>query len=390
MTTGAPFVGIMNQAESGVDDSRGTTVRMLLVHGIGTHQPGWSVPLQSRIAANKGLNSLDREVKRIEILSDDFGDETLGRLIISRFFNRESGAELITYELTWSAITEPWKQQLAFDTTGFYREKRAEFNQNLKVFLNDRLLDPVAYLGKSNDRIRSSAVEALCFAAMPDWRELPDSGPAGCNLEAGVDLDEFKSDELVFITHSLGSRILVDALQTETADLRKHLTDASYTSWSQEQRATFTEFLGALQDKEVQLYMMANQLPLIDAALPTPRVVNKIPAYCEPGGENYSERIFDRLTVVAFSDPNDPLSYALPFGYVNTSMDSRLCPAVVNVTVNVTDTINALGLFEIAPPLESHAGYEQDPIVLGVMANGVGTSAMDKTVSDACTWVNIE
>ena len=29
-------------------------------------------------------------------------------------------------------------------------------------------------------------------------------------------------------------------------------------------------------------------------------------------------------------------------------------------------------------------------IVLGIMANGVGTDAMDKSVKDACTWVNIE
>mgnify|MGYP001092058317 CR=1 FL=1 len=49
-----------------------------------------------------------------------------------------------------------------------------------------------------------------------------------------------------------------------------------------------------------------------------------------------------------------------------------------------------LGLFEFAPPLEAHAGYEQDPIVLGIMANGVGTDAMAATVRDACTWVNIE
>ena len=385
--SGAPFEGIVSTADNADDGSANATVRLLLVHGIGTHQPGWSVPLQSRIAASKGLNSLDRGVKRIDIEADNFPGETLGHLIVGRFFDRTSGAELITYELTWSEITAPWKQGLSFDTTGFYRENRAEFNQNLKVFLNDRLLDPVAYLGRSNERIRAAAVEALCFSVMPDWRKLPDSGQAGCKLEAGVDLEEFRSDELVFITHSLGSRILVDALQTETAEVREQLVDESRPL---EQRASFEEFLSALQDKEVRLYMMANQLPLIDAALPPPRIVNQIPAYCDQAGENYSQRIFDRLTVVAFSDPNDPLSYALPFDYANTSMDSRLCPAVVNVSVNVTDVVNPLGLFEFAPPLEAHAGYEQDPIVLGIMADGVGTDAMDKSVRDACTWVNIE
>ncbi len=47
----------------------------------------------------------------------------------------------------------------------------------------------------------------------------------------------------------------------------------------------------------------------------------------------------------------DVLSYAIPIGYENEYMDSRLCPEIVNVSVNVVDAIN---LFRHRRVRESH------------------------------------
>ncbi len=77
------------------------------------------------------------------------------------------------------------------------------------------------------------------------------------------------------------------------------------------------------------------------------------------------------LSIVAFSDPNDVLSYAIPVGYENEYMDSRLCPEVVNVSVNVVDAINLFGIGEFVNPM---AAYENDERVIGLMVGGQGTT----------------
>jgi len=385
--SGAAFGGLEARLDNDLGELSDQTVRVVLVHGIGTHEAEWSVPIIMRLAAQLKLNSLDKDVKKIQIASSKFAGEQLGWITIRRFFDASSSAELIAYELSWSEITREAKRELAFDTSAYYSDRRAQFNKELKVFLNDRLLDPVAYLGRANGRILGAAAQAFCFASLPDWKALPSAGAFECSLGDIDSLQHFSADQLVYITHSLGSRIVTDVLQQEAAELRSHLNNPAL---SQAERELLEGILEALQRKSVRLYMMANQLPLFDAALPAPRVVNQIPAYCAPNGGHYDERILQDLSVVAFSDPNDPLSYALPLSYANDWMDSRLCPSVVNVSISVTDVLSPLGLVEIAPPLEAHAGYAQDEIVLDIIAGGIGTGTMRQRVSERCNWTNIE
>jgi hypothetical protein len=385
--SGPAFKGIEARLDNESGELAGNTLRVVLVHGIGTHDAGWSLPLMQRLVAKLGLNSIDRQIKRVDVLADEFPGETLGQVVVMRFFDRQSATELIAYELTWSAITAERKRKLAYDTSAVYSDSRAEFNQNLKVFLNDRAIDPVAYLGESQERIRVSAGKALCMSSLPDWRMLPESGELNCQFDKSMDLAPLASDELIFITHSLGSRILSDALRFRIARMRERLNEDSFSG---EDRAFFSEYLELLQNKHTRIYMMANQLPLIDAAFQPPDVTGQIADYCEPDGMHYDKRIFNRLSVVAFSDPNDPLSYGLPFNYANERMDSRLCPAVINVSINVTDVLTPLGLTEIASPLEAHVGYAMDETVLQIMLGGVGTETMFDRVAQKCTWIDIE
>lgn len=69
---------------------------------------------------------------------------------------------------------------------------------------------------------------------------------------------------------------------------------------------------------------MSNQLPLLEMGAVAPEVVNQHNEYCEPGGEHYDERLVAKTSIIAFSDPNDLLSYAIPqqFGQQRLIQDS--------------------------------------------------------------------
>ena len=119
---------------------------------------------------------------------------------------------------------------------------------------------------------------------------------------------------------------------------------------------------------------------------PSP-VVGQMNEYCKAGGSNYDKRFLAELSIVAFSDPNDPLSYALPANYADTYMDSRLCPEIVNVSVNVVDAINLFGLGEFVNPMAAHSSYEDDDRVIGLMVGGIGFETTDGAVAAECNWL---
>jgi hypothetical protein len=125
------------------------------------------------------------------------------------------------------------------------------------------------------------------------------------------------------------------------------------------------------------MYMVANQLPLLDAAgtatvgalwdaLPRP-----------PATRSNTRNVFDLfsrarrtaaptiepMTVVAFSDPNDLLSYRIVPGHLDGNLkDFR----IVNVMVS-----NDTTYFDfIERPDTAHCGYTWNPHVFGMLAKG--------------------
>ena len=71
-----------------------------------------------------------------------------------------------------------------------------------------------------------------------------------------------------------------------------------------------------------------------------------VPAYCRPDGADFANRLFKETELIAFSDPNDLLSYPIPDAFVQSHVDSRLCPKQVNVTINIAQVTSVLGLGE--------------------------------------------
>ncbi|TXL00535.1 hypothetical protein BMR11_02730, partial [Methylococcaceae bacterium CS5] len=84
---------------------------------------------------------------------------------------------------------------------------------------------------------------------------------------------------------------------------------------------------------------MSNQLPLLEMGALPPEVVDQHDKYCVPGGEQYQQRMVAQTSIIAFSDPNDLLSYAIPQQFAQRRLDSRLCAEITNININVAHVI---------------------------------------------------
>jgi len=150
---------------------------------------------------------------------------------------------------------------------------------------------------------------------------------------------------------------------------------------------SFKRLLDKFRDKELQVYMMANQLPLLQLGRDKPEVTNMLEAYCQPGGGMVDKRYLKQLSIVAFSDPNDLLSYAIPPKFSENWLDSRFCPNITNVIIGVANVVGVFGLGEIANPLEAHVGYDGDERVIGIIAKGIGNQSVAEVVGEKCSWL---
>ena len=357
--------------------------KVMIVHGIGPADPDYSVRLQRNLTRELGLTVRNRRSKRIKLRDPDFEETHLGTLTISRYLNNEETHEILFYELVWAEITAREKRVLDYDTSGRYQSRRASVNHTAKEFLNDRISDPLIYVGESHFKILNSVDQAMCWTLYADWDELPERAEQVCDRHKVASLDDLKGYQWVIITHSLGSRIVIDTMEFQARVVLKQFQSESDPVKRNEAR----ELLSAWKDQRIQVYMLANQLPLLQLGRGEPEVVGQIDSYCRPEGAHYAERIVKELQVVAFSDPNDLLSYAIPPAYADEHMDSRLCPIVVNVSVNVVPTIDLFKVGQVADPLGAHTGYDDNPVVIGLITQGVRPDQEEPAPALGCEWL---
>jgi len=363
---GRPFTGIGPYLEN----SQGK-MKMLMVHGVGDHLPGYSTRFLEKLAKELGLTVMSKPYKNITLTSRYDRSINLGNLRINRLLSKDRQRELLFYELTWSAITAGQKEVLAYDNSGEYSYRRAEVNDMMKQFSNKTGPDPIIYLGDSREDILVSFAQAFCWMAKGDWAELPHDVQQACSFNDDPVPEHLRRDQYAFVSHSLGSRIVIDGMQRIAGLI--------------EQRDT--RFQDALKIKEIPIYMLSNQLPMLQLGRKLPEVSNQHAAYCRPEGEKYSQRMVSKTPIVAFSDPNDLLSYAIPHGFVEKYLDSRLCIDVTNININIATVFDAFGLGKLANPLEAHVGYDSDDRVVALIAKGVGNNNTAKLVKERCEWI---
>jgi hypothetical protein len=137
------------------------------------------------------------------------------------------------------------------------------------------------------------------------------------------------------------------------------------------------------------VFMLSNQMPLLQIGLPAPKVVGQIDSYCREGGQNFARRAFKKLDIVAFTDPNDLLSYSITQDFVDHYLDSRMCPVVTNIHINVAERLSAFGI-DVVNPISAHGNYDSDERVIQLISHGNIAFEQNEFLSDRCRMISIE
>ena len=315
-----------------------------MVHGVGTHVPGYSARLSANLAQALGLTVIAPEAKEFPIEAPAFPGEPLGELTVTRHTNTARDREMLFYELTWSPISQPAKDALRLRRHRGLCPQAGEPQQRVQEFVNDVAADPLVYTGIGRERIQTAVGQALCWALSTDWQGLPDQQQL-CTPDNPAFASRLDDDEFVFITHSLGSRITTDGLQRLTGCSRRWAGTGPRSGGSRARSASATS----------RSSCSPTSCRCCRAASSRASVQGAVPAYCLPDGAALRRAACSSETeLIAFSDPNDLLSYPIPDAFVRDYVNSRLCPKQVNVTINIAPVADLLGLGEFANPLAAH------------------------------------
>jgi hypothetical protein len=332
-------------------------VSLITIHGMCHHDQGWLNGNIKRYAGIMGLPGTESELRLV------YGADHEGVRVYAADLVRDDDI-LRVYGILYSAVTRPVKQEwLCGDVSKetavcpgsdlSYSRKRARLNAALKnKLLNDCLADAVAYLGPAGDDIRSGVRGALT-AIFTDLGNHP----------------QLRNAPVVFLSESLGSKVLGDALLCgEASGLPKMLIELERTR---------IVFLGANQIPLLNIGFrdetcdvgpayeklkradappdviktknrgLAGFLDLVESARQMKRTRDGVPGVTTP------------LPVVAFTDPNDLLSYEVSRQDVGERK-------IINVIVSNDTTW--LGFVE--NPLAAHEGYRENEAVIQFLKCG--------------------
>lgn len=349
-------------------------LKVLMVHGVGNQIPGYSGRLTEHLTNALGLTVRSSERKEIELWEPLVSDEPLGQLLIDLYTNPEQTQRLVFYELTWASIIEAEKKKIAFDNATEHSFRRTQLNALMKRFFNDTIPDAFIYLGQSQQKILTSVSQGFCWMTTGDWEDLPRRASERCDPTNEARAIYARRDDFAFISHSLGSRIVIDMLQQST-DIVTRPDDL-----------TTRELNAIFQERTLPVFMLSNQLPLLDMGRPPPTVSKQIAEICTPGGAMTEKRQVGQLDIYAFSDPNDLLSYPIPRDFAEERIDSRICPSITNISINVANPVNFFGISEFANPIAAHINYDHDQRVIDLIAFGVGEGYASSLIEERCTW----
>lgn len=229
----------------------------------------------------------------------------------------------------WSDVTSFQKIQLnAIDQQSSFDEKRLDITKQAKYGLvNDGFADALMYTGSYKDLVLKRIID--------QYKRVQETNPA---------------DKVIIVTFSLGSSIFIDSLERLNQSGEQDL----------------------LKGKIRMVYMMANQVPLIDLA--TSDVTNKPSAISQtyetisPYLSDSIDKSNDKVRFVAFSDPNDLLSYPL-----DSERMGNLKGDYVNVAAPAADKTYYVPFFKkfsIVNYKNAHLAYVYSEPIMKLLLDG--------------------
>ena len=177
-----------------------------------------------------------------------------------------------------------------------------------------------------------------------DWDDLPESGAECMPWLGDAVADRMINDDHIFISHSLGSRITIDGLQRIAGILPRQEQFLSERGAANVKMGISPKVIEAFRPKRIPIFMISNQLPMLQLGREPPEVTGQEADYCKPEGRYYNQRMVSETSIIAFSDPNDLLSYGIPPGFQERFIDSRLCADITNISINVSPVIDVFGM----------------------------------------------
>jgi hypothetical protein len=316
-----------------------TPVDIVLVHGMCTHDTGWA-----RTAIDDLARNIDTSYNGNWPEARTTPEPNRIGIVIKTA--QLAGGTVRFTALVWSPLTANLKNRLSYDNTGTPNDcsqpgntetnckpKRAYSNGRLKdTLLNDCLSDAMIYQGFSHQAMKGAMVQAM--KQLIEDQDRTGGGNAG---------------PLVVVAESLGSKLVFDSLN----DMLSRPKDDQLALVGQRAAAR----LGLV-------FMAGNQIPILGLAdgptgkAPGPKAeglpVDSLQRFLvlRRGDGMQRRKGLTKLKLVAFTDPNDLLSYRLlRADYVSTDVD------LANVLVSNRPTY--VGLVE--DPIGGHLGYLENP-----------------------------
>ncbi len=308
-------------------------INLVIVHGMGAGLTTDYTSFTEKIA-----------VEHLGLIHISSSDETIpqnpegtapARLFIRIYANASRTKEIHVYELHWWHLIQNSKSRLLADER-YYKGHRAYFNRKLKAGLvNDRIADPIIYLGPLKPAIHDAVKYTLCQVAGGRY-----GGDRQC---AGVSPERLKElPPTVVVTENLGSEIVAASLDELAGNIPCDAYDAA----------------AALSARTPVVFMLANQLPLLRLARTN---VHADHEHEDPLASDCPMTEPLKRQVVAVSDPSDLLSYPIPN----------------SISQNNTEFINIirplghrLVLGTLVDPLGAHTNGKEDPRIVRMIACG--------------------
>ena len=286
------FKGISNNSSSDVSN---TTV--VMIHGMCEKDEDWASDTADNFAKYLGITQSAKKNDLLYYYPDDGG---LGSSAL-RLYDYGSLKVYSYHYSNWNTIREELNRN----------DASAKLNNEIKkILVNGCLSDVTTYAGDKGPDIRSKLLESLSI------------------INKRID----KTENVIVISSSLGSKVLADSLLLDSKySISNSLEDGSEGESEIKRTDDYRLESKSLLMKTKTIFMASNQLALLyPLSLDTDKIDSRFssPNHNEEMMQNplvyavssvLSEpEIFDKKTdeglmsIVAFNDPNDLLSYPVP------------------------------------------------------------------------------